>query len=113
MSNLSLPGFSAEAALYRSSGSYRAVGGSVGHSAKRSILPQLPIGFCMAECDYTQGDPFSRDVCKLGCLGGDPGGSGGGGPTSPGELVCGPCIRGRQRCGIPGLGFESVPCFEE
>lgn len=112
MSNMTLPGFSAEAALYKSSGSYRAIGGSLGLSASRSVLPQLPIGFCMADCDYTHSDPFLRDVCKLGCLGGGTGGPGGG-PSSPPELVCGPCIRGRQRCGIPGLGFQSVPCFEE
>lgn len=111
MNKTSLPGFTAEASLYQSSGNYSAVGGPAEFSRSGEILPQLPIGFCMADCDFTHSDPFSRDICKLGCLGGRPGG-GGGGPSSPPELVCGPCIRGRQRCGIPGLGFQWGPCIE-
>ncbi|SFE23224.1 hypothetical protein [Nitrosomonas sp. Nm166] len=35
-----------------------------------------------------------------------------GGLSEPAELVCGPCISGRQRCGIPGVGFSWGPCID-
>jgi hypothetical protein len=36
----------------------------------------------------------------------------GGGVSEPPDLVCSPCRNGRQRCGIPGVGFRSVPCSD-
>jgi hypothetical protein len=96
-----MPGFSADAALYQTSGRYRTAG-SRRRSAGGGILPQLPIGFCMADCEFNVSDPFMQDVCKLGCLGsgggggGVGGGGGGGGGCRPG---CGTCRRVAGRTG--------------
>jgi len=87
---MNLPGFTAETSL-QSSGHYRTmVGASVSSANVRGVVPQLPIGFCMANCDRI-GDDFMRSVCNLNCLGGGGGGGfGGGGPLC--RPQCGRCL---------------------
>ena len=113
MNIMNMPGFTAETSLYKTSGHYRMAGTPGDLLGSREVLPQLPIGFCMADCEFTHpNDSILREHCKLGCLeGGDPRG-----PiviSEPPEPRCGPCIGGRARCGIPGRGFVSVPCSVE
>jgi hypothetical protein len=71
------PGFNAEASLYKSSRRYigRATSGVL--SASMGITPQLPIGFCMADCDgqYDWGT-LDNQICKFGCLDAGSGASG-------------------------------------
>jgi hypothetical protein len=91
-----MPGFSADATLYNTRRHYRKAGNRSDFAGSPGVIPQLPIGFCMADCDFVyQSDPFLRDVCKLGCLGGgDGGGTGGGGATEPHcRPHCTPCRR--------------------
>jgi hypothetical protein len=91
---MNMPGLTAEASLYRSSAFYRLARAS-GVPAKREILPQLPIGFCMANCDRIQ-DDFMRSVCELRCFeqgGGSGGGGGGGGGGQHCTPSCGPCVQ--------------------
>jgi hypothetical protein len=88
-----MPGLTAASSLYRSSAFYRSARASGRLPGKREILPQLPIGFCMANCDRIK-DDFLRSVCELMCFEQDDtgggGGSGGGGlHCIPG---CGPCV---------------------
>jgi hypothetical protein len=90
---MTLPGFAADASLYKTSAQYWMAGTPNDLVGSREILPQLPIGFCMADCDFTHpSDPFLADVCKLGCLGGGDGGggNGGGGDGGGGEPHCRP-----------------------
>ena len=75
---MNMPGFCAEGSLYNTRGHYmarRTFGAAVSGGG---VVPQLPIGFCMAECD-DQFEPGSLDntVCKFGCMGGDGGGGDG------------------------------------
>src|SRR5258705_9201107 len=88
---MSLPGFTAETSLQLAGGTYRSVGG-MSSGLVSGVLPQLPIGFCQANCDRII-DPFLSAVCRLQCLdqgGGGPGGGGGGGQVCrPG---CGRCL---------------------
>ena len=89
---MNMPGFNAEASLGKTNGSYRMVGSRNNSGGSRGVLPQLPIGFCMANCDHIQ-DDFMRSVCNLNCLGqgGGGGGGGGGAPTCrPGCSTCKP-----------------------
>src|SRR5262249_44016894 len=62
-----MPGLTAASSLYRSSAFYRSARASGGLPGKREILPQLPIGFCMANCDRIE-DDFLRSVCELQCF---------------------------------------------
>lgn len=85
---MNLPGFTAETSL-QSNGHYRTMVGAGGFTTMSGVVPQLPIGFCMANCDRI-GDDFMRSVCNLNCLGG--GGNGGGG--GPSQHLCTPrCSR--------------------
>jgi len=91
-----MPGFTADAALGGSSGQYRGVAQS---TAAAGVLAQLrrSIGFCMADCDFSNPDPLSNAACKFDCMeGGDDG------PGGPGEQVCrpscGPCVQGVRTC---------------
>jgi hypothetical protein len=113
MSTPNMPGFTAEASVYKTRG-YRMTSKSDGLAGTRGVLPQLPIGWCMAGCDdlYDWGT-VDNSACKLLCLeasGSGQGGGGGGGVSEPPEPVCGPCIRGHQHCVIPGHGSFSTPC---
>jgi hypothetical protein len=99
MNIMKMPGFSAEASLYRTSRQYRMASNYV--LGSHQVLPQLKsIGFCMADCDFTESDPLLRDVCKLRCFEqGDGGGDGG-----PGGEVCRPsCTPCRRVPGRVGL----------
>ena len=110
-----IPGFTAEASVYRTTRSYRATTGSLGLTAS-SITPQLDCsskcaaaytlcllgcagagGFCIPECFLAFG------ACEDGC---SSGGSGGGGPGPnprcgcPAGTVCqGGCVK------EPGVGL--------
>ena len=88
---MNLPGFTAESAL-QLNGHYRAmVGPSAGFTNLRGVVPQLPIGFCQANCDSIS-DPLLNSVCKINCMGS--GGTGGVGHT--GHLCtprCGRCLK--------------------
>ena len=97
MNSMNLPGFSAEASLYKSVRQYRMAG--TRKPGSRGVLPQLPIGFCMADCDFTEHDPLSNAACKFDCLGQ----SDGGGPGGPGDQVCTPgCTPCRRVAGKTG-----------
>ena len=94
-----MPGFTAEASLYKSTRQYRRMGNPAAVARSRGVLPQLPIGFCMADCDFNETDPLSNAVCKFGCLDQQDGGAGGG----PGDLTCKPsCSRCSRVPGQPG-----------
>jgi hypothetical protein len=88
---MNLPGFSADATLYKTKVNYNTTSSHFGTAGSYAVLPQLPIGFCQANCDRIQ-DPFLRQVCELRCFeqtGGGGGGGGGGGQfCTPG---CGAC----------------------
>jgi hypothetical protein len=112
---MNMPGFTGETSLYKTRGHYCAMASTPTGLAGGRVLPQLPIGWCMADCDeqYPWGS-IDNWACKYGCVGaGTDGGGGGGGPSEPPEPVCGPCIRGRQHCVIPGRGSYSAPCSVE
>jgi hypothetical protein len=89
---MNLPGFTAESALHLN-GNYRAMTGpSTGFRNLRGVVPQLPIGFCQANCDAI-GDPFLSSVCRLNCLGSNGAGGGGGGRRPPLCVPqCGRCL---------------------
>jgi hypothetical protein len=98
MSTTHMPGFTAAAALYPTAGRYRTSGAAGRRSGSRAIEPQLPIGFCMADCDFQYpSDPLMASVCKFGCFDSAPGdgggGGGGGGGVSPRA-----CIQCKARC---------------
>jgi hypothetical protein len=88
---MNMPGFTAETSLYNTSGHYRAMAGTPNDLiGSGGVLPQLPIGFCMADCDFTYpNDSFLSSVCKLGCFGDGGGGGGGGGEHC--RPTCGQC----------------------
>lgn len=107
MTMRSMPGFRAEAALDKAVGRYRTTGGYQPFLAGSSqVLPQLPIGFCMADCDFNNSnDPFMAMVCKMQCMGD----GGGGGGNSPGEPTCRPsCTRCRS---LPGQSGRWKTCI--
>ena len=95
---MNMPGFTAETSLYRTAGRYHAIADPAnGLVAGRRVLPQLPIGFCMADCDdqYEWGT-LDNSVCKFNCMdsgnggaGGGGGGAGGGGATD--AQICARC----------------------
>ena len=91
---MSMPGFSADQSLYHAKGQYRAMARTGrGASSERSVLPSLPIGFCMSNCDdqYEWGT-LENSACKFDCMGnGDGGGGGGGGGSGP-DLSCARCL---------------------
>ncbi len=99
-----IPGFTANASLYKTSGHYRTAGTPNDLVGNREILPQLPIGFCMANCDRIQ-DDFMRTVCNVGCF--DQGGGGGGGGIP--EPVCRPSCSSCRR--VPGLSGRWRTCI--
>lgn len=88
MNTMTMPGFAAETSLYRPSRPYRSTGIVVNFGSNRHVMPQLPIGFCMANCNHIQ-DPLMRQVCNLNCLGQAETGSGGDLGTPGCSLVVG------------------------
>jgi len=108
---MTMPTFSADASLYRSGSRYRMASAIHPMTGGRTVLPQLrPIGFCMADCDYTTSDPLSNMVCKFDCMeqGGDGGPSGPSGPRC--RPSCGPCIDGTRICVTPDCETYERPC---
>ncbi len=98
MSTRTMPGFTATAALYRAANRYRSSGVTARGTASRGIEPQLPIGFCMADCDYQNpNDPLMASVCKAGCFDSAPDTGGGGGGGGTGDSVRA-CIQCKARC---------------
>lgn len=98
MTITNMPRFTAEASLYKTSARYR-MAATLDLQNVPGVFPQLKsIGFCMADCDYTNSDPFMSTICKMGCL--DQGG--GGEPSGPStehcQPGCGPCIDGSKLC---------------
>ena len=68
MNPMNMPGFTAEKSIYRTSDHYRAISNTRNDArSSREVLPQLPIGFCQANCDSIQ-DSFLRSVCVLRCF---------------------------------------------
>ena len=119
---MKMPGFTASASLYNTSGGYRASGGRASGSANApALVPQLARQLdllqCLQGCSLAGANPACQDTCfrMADIRASDDFGRprGGGGPRGPQELVCGPCIRGRQRCGLPGVGFSTGPCLEQ
>ena len=106
---MNMPTFTAEASLYATRRRYRAA--SAPSWGPSGVVPQLPIGFCMAECDEHETDPLSNAACKFGCMGGGGGGGVGGGPGDPGcRPGCGPCRRGRRTCINADCDSREVRC---
>jgi hypothetical protein len=114
---MNIPGYTAEKSVYKSIGRYRAMTGAANALVDgRGVLPQLPpeLLLCLRDCQSDPDFKTCRDECFWGqFLGGGGAGGGGGGPKQPPELVCGACKNGRQRCGIPGLGFSYVRCLSD
>jgi|SRR5215467_3209499 len=113
---MKMPGFTADNSVYKTMGRYRMTGGAQNALANaRGVLPQSPLDLllCLSDCQFDSDFEACREQCFFNRFtdGGGVGGSGGG-PKQPPELVCGPCRNGRQRCGIPGLGFAYAPCID-
>ena len=89
---MNMPGFMAETSLYTSTVRYVGRSMDAGAADSRSVAPQLPAGFCMANCDaqYEWGS-VDNAACKFDCMGGDTGGGGGGGGGGPN--YCALCLR--------------------
>jgi hypothetical protein len=102
---MKIPEFTADASLATTKEYYRSLRIANGSTVSGALPQLIGIGSCMAQCHR---DDFS---CLFDCLGQDDGieGAGPGIPPSP---VCGPCNRfGLQRCVLPGVGAQWVPCF--
>lgn len=112
-----IPGFTAEASVYRTTQSYRTTtGGSLGPTGE-SIAPQLDCSSkctaeytaCLAGCVFAGGACIpgcfvAFTLCQDGCSGGGGGGGGGPGPNPrcgcpPGTVCQGGCIK------EPGVGL--------
>jgi hypothetical protein len=66
---VTLPGFTAEAVLSKTTGYYRAVAVD-GEMAMDSIYPALLLRGCLARCLADQnGDPFAEENCRCICYG--------------------------------------------
>ena len=100
---MNMPGFTAEGSLHSTRMRNRMAGSSRGVGLDANV-------FQPAAAIYVDG----RFVCYgevtsegfINCY------PPSGGHSQPGDLVCGPCRNGRQRCGVPGLGFRTVPCSD-
>jgi hypothetical protein len=107
---MSIPGFSAEAAVGVSPGLYR---GRARPAAPGGVVAQLrrSIGFCMADCDASETNPVSNAACKFDCMEG--GGDGGpGGPSEPTcRPGCGPCVDGTRLCVRADCETYERSCF--
>ena len=111
---MNMPGFTGETSLYKARGHYRAMASAATAFVVSGVLPQLPIGFCQANCDKIA-DPFLRGVCEIQCMeqGGD-GGGGGGHFCRPACTPCRPDARsstGSSRlCRFSDCTIEHVEC---
>jgi hypothetical protein len=100
---MTLPGFTAEDSLYRTSGRYRMT------SSTHRVEPNA--GLVQPSAAIYEGRRFVcyGEVTEEGFINCYPLI---GGRREPPDLVCGRCINGRQRCGIPGVGFSWGPCVD-
>jgi hypothetical protein len=103
MNTMTMPGFTAEHSVYRTSGRYQL--------ARPATKADLNAGLIQPSAAIYSGGRFVcyGEVTDSGFINCYPPG---GGLSEPPDLVCGPCIRGRQRCGIPGVGFSWGPCLD-
>ena len=110
-----IPGFTADRSLVGASRYFRSVHQGRGMDSLGGVSSALAQDIhhaCFNLCRGGDAYPGCMDECMT-ALGGDVGvGGGGGGGGGGRELVCGPCNKrtGLQRCGIPGRGFNFVPC---
>ena len=113
---MSMPKFSADAALYEKGVQYRTPATYAARASTATILPQQTnwghvsggIGYCDWLC---KSDPNCINWCTSTVLGGlFPDGLGGSGGTFDPGVNCGPCRHGRQRCWVPGYGAGIFPC---
>lgn len=118
MNTMKMPGFTAQASLYMASGYFRKAETRNPLAGNGDVLPQLPIGFCQANCDSIN-DDFLRSVCELRCSEDQGGGGGGGGGGHPVicKPKCGPCradesssTGGFQTCIKPNCDDYDRPC---
>ena len=119
MTALNMPGFTAQASLYKAGWHLRMAATQDSWVGKGDVLPQLPMGFCMANCDSIE-DDFMRTVCEMRCSedqGGGGGGGGGGGHPVICKPQCGPCraddsssTGGFQTCIKPNCDDYDRPC---
>jgi len=67
---MNMPGFTGETSLYKTRGHYCAMASTPTGLVGERVLPQLPIGWCMADCDeqYPWGS-IDNWACKYGCVG--------------------------------------------
>lgn len=87
---MNIPEFTADSSIYKTSRHYRPMTGASNASVVgRGVTPQLPIGWCQANCDSLQ-DPFERTVCEIQCIEPMDNGGGGGGVRYC-HPTCGPC----------------------
>src|SRR6266545_2726122 len=86
MNTMNMPGYTAEASLATARGFYRTARAGSDSLPGQGVLPQLPIGFCQANC--APDDLF----CVLRCLDQGGGGSGPRPPTPRCRPACGPCL---------------------
>ena len=100
-----IPGFTADASLYRGARHYRT--SAVSPSAHRGVIPQLrrSTGFCMADCDANDPDPLSNYACKVGCLENGGGGEPGGGSEPECTPGCSTCRK------MPGARRGTKTCI--
>jgi|SRR5882672_705493 len=99
---MNMPGFTADASLYKATGQYRAMAGAANSMTRgRGVLPQLPrqisLMNCLGDCGFTYNDD---DQNRIACINtcywddfvhsgdGDQGGGGGGHFCHP---TCGKC----------------------
>jgi hypothetical protein len=102
MNTMNKPGFTAEASLYRTNGRYQMAGARYRVELNASLV-QPSAAIYVGGRFVCDGEVTANGFIDCYPLPG-------GGPL---EELCGPCIRGRQRCIIPGVGSYSQPCGGE
>ena len=123
MNTMNMPGYTAEASLYRASGHYPAKAGTPEALVDgRGVLPQLPrqlsLLLCLENCADFDSSPNCRDSCfqDSDSTEGDGGGDGGGGGLycTP---QCGPCYAdsdsstgGFRTCRYANCDTYDKPC---
>lgn len=118
VSDMNMPGFTATYTLYPPGESHW-MRPSTGDAAPPGVFPQLArqldLLLCLEGCSLAGSDPACTETCyrmeHIRSSDDHNKGGSGGRPPGPGDFVCGPCFGGKQRCGVPGLGFKLVPCI--
>jgi hypothetical protein len=93
MNKMKLPGFTAEASLYRSRGYYQSARNVRGLIGRLEIVPAMSRRQFICHMNCESGDSICHAQCDLmgGGGGGGGGGSGGGGGGQSCRPTCGPC----------------------